>query len=83
MTSARKIAQQLINLNIKVHKISEWSDIEDGEIKLNDGYHVQVGIGYLCLNKSIYNSKGELNSVRYILEDTTVVDIVKYFWENE
>ena len=77
------IASMFTNRGLKVHATSDWTEAEDGDIDLGNGYHVQVGDDYLCLTKNRYDHDGEIQAIRFILEDATVEAIIRYFEEKE
>jgi len=83
MVVTKFIVSMLTNAGLAVKSHSEWQEAEDGDIALANGYNVQVGTTYLCLLKYSYDHDGEVQSVRFILEDATVEDIIKYFKDKE
>ena len=44
------IADWLKKHGVPVQSVTDWEDHEDGEIRINDKYHLQVGEYYLNLN---------------------------------
>ena len=83
MQRTKAIAEKLQFRGVRSCGFTEWKQYEDGDIDLGDGYHVQVGTDYLCLTKNSYDHDGNIQAIRFVLENTTVEAIVRYFWEKE
>lgn len=57
MTKVQTLAKLLQAADIQVNGTSEWKSHEDGEVTLSDGIYVQVGRGYLIVNKWVDNGE--------------------------
>jgi hypothetical protein len=57
MTKVQTLAKLLKAANIQVSDTAEWQSYEDGEVTLSDGIYVQVGRGYLIVNKWVDNGE--------------------------
>ena len=76
--SAAEVVTKLKAAGLKVRSYQESGELTDGEIELDYGYDVQVGYDYLCFCRNNYDSNGDLESVSYILDNTSIPAIVSY-----